>query len=59
MKLLTDVRGNVVTEDDLAPEDMACPCCGNRVMEDLLWDDNGEWLTCDNCGLRYRPEVGE
>jgi hypothetical protein len=42
-------------EDGLAPESCACPMCTNREMDGLLWDDNGEWLTCDVCGWRYKP----
>lgn len=39
--------------DDQAPASCACPRCGERDMDKLVWLDD-ETLRCD-CGAEYRP----
>ena len=33
----------------------ACPKCGERRMDSLVWDAGGELVTCATCGLTYTP----
>lgn len=33
----------------------ACPKCGNDRVDNLVWDDNGERVTCAECGAVYTP----
>ena len=42
------------TGDDVAAED-ACPGCGERHSDMLVWDEDGEEVRCFNCGKTYRP----
>lgn len=46
-----DDRGLETIED-------ACPRCGEQHTDNLLWDDNGEIVTCRNCGTSYTPGGG-
>jgi len=39
--------------NDVQPED-ACPGCGNRDADTLVWQDDDE-VVCAKCGTRYRP----
>ncbi len=48
---LSDRENNLVSVYD------ACPLCGERDADHLLWDDNGERVTCYSCGKTYTPEV--
>jgi len=36
------------------PED-ACPNCGERDMDLLVWDADGERVECQRCHTVYRP----
>jgi len=40
-------RGEVAEAD-------ACPKCGERSQDNLVWQDNGK-VKCGTCGMRYRP----
>ena len=42
--------------DDLVLEADACPKCGERNVDKLVWQDNGK-VKCTTCGMRYRPVV--
>jgi len=42
--------------EELVPEADACPTCGERRMDWLGWDDDGEYVTCATCGAKYAPE---
>ena len=42
-------------ENELVGEQAACPVCGNRVMDELVWDKAGELVTCSKCGEVYKP----
>ena len=33
----------------------ACPCCGNRVMDCLVWSWDGDHVECQACGAWYDP----
>ena len=43
------------TQDDanLVPRDFACPNCGQRDMDQLICDDDGEHVDCKSCGMSY------
>ena len=43
-----------VPADNLCNESAACPCCGNRDMDWLLWQDDDS-LTCAKCKVNYEP----
>jgi len=34
---------------------MACPSCGERRVDCLVWDEAGEIVTCSTCGESYSP----
>jgi len=34
-----------------------CPRCDCRIVDWLVWDADGENVTCQNCGHTYRPGV--
>jgi transcription elongation factor Elf1 len=51
----SDLLGNVTIPDDLVAEHDACPACGERHVDWLAWDDDGETVTCQTCGARYDP----
>jgi len=40
-------------EAELVDETYACPACGERQMDELVWDNN-EAVTCQTCGKVYR-----
>lgn len=42
-------------EDDanLVPPNFACPKCGQRDMDQLICDDDGEHVACQSCGTSY------
>jgi len=42
-------------EDDanLVPPNFACPKCGERDMDQLICDDDGEHVACQSCGTSY------
>ena len=43
------------TQDDanLVPPNFACPKCGQRDMDQLICDDDGEHVACQSCGTNY------
>jgi hypothetical protein len=40
--------------DDLVAEADACPGCGERNVDNLVWQDDGK-VKCTTCGKRYMP----
>jgi len=40
--------------DDLVAEADACPKCGERNVDNLVWQDNGK-VKCSTCGKQYTP----
>ena len=40
--------------DDEVPQGSECPDCGERRMDWLAIDEDGETVTCNTCGTRYR-----
>lgn len=42
-------------DDWLAPPGYGCPSCGEREMDSLVWDEDGETITCSSCGVGYEP----
>ena len=34
-----------------------CPNCGEERMDWLVWDDDGELVTCETCGHSYVPPM--
>ena len=42
---------------DLVEPQNACPTCGERCEEKLIWEaDDSTWVKCSNCGFRYEPK---
>jgi nitrite reductase/ring-hydroxylating ferredoxin subunit len=40
----------------VAPQD-ACPVCGERDIDRLVWVDD-EWVRCLKCNIEYDPVTG-
>lgn len=40
-------------ESNLVPPAFACPQCGERDMDQLICDENGEDIACRSCGTNY------
>ena len=38
---------------ELVPACFACPKCGQREMDNLICDDDGESVACQSCGTNY------
>ena len=34
-----------------------CPECGESAVDNLVWDDDGELVTCQFCGYTYTPAL--
>ncbi|MCX5683093.1 MAG: hypothetical protein NT049_05340 [Planctomycetota bacterium] len=41
-------------DDEVAKQD-ACPGCGERDADKLVWQGNGETVRCSTCGKQYTP----
>ena len=43
---------------DCVAEGAACPSCGERQMDKLVWvsADDGDWVECATCDTWYNPE---
>ena len=44
-------------DNDTVGQEFACPMCGERRSDWLIWDD-GDWVgmvTCQSCGCVYGP----
>lgn len=50
-------QSNTVVE--LVDAKFACPTCGERDMDSLVWNDDGETVTCASCGETYDPLAEE
>ena len=48
------LQTKVTIPDDLVSERDACPKCGERNQDSLVWDDS-ENVTCAICGTVYTP----
>jgi formylmethanofuran dehydrogenase subunit E len=46
---------NAQLEDEVSERD-ACPKCGERNVDNLVWQDDGK-VKCTNCGTLYEPPV--
>jgi len=42
--------------DELVAEADACPKCGERSVDNLVWQDDGA-VKCTTCGTTYEPPV--
>ncbi len=49
-------QSNTVIE--LVDDAFGCPICGERDMDQLVWDEQIETVTCGRCGHRYNPLEG-
>jgi rubredoxin len=55
---LADLDAGVDTDGpELVGEAWACPECGNRVMDELVWSMNGGFVMCAGCGFIFDPEA--
>jgi hypothetical protein len=52
---LFDAAG-VDDSSGLVEEDDACPRCGERDQDSLVWQDDAT-IHCTNCGTRYDPDA--
>jgi hypothetical protein len=43
--------------NDLVPAEDACPGCGERRMDWLVWDNDCFNVTCSTCGHMYDPAI--
>ena len=41
------------TDTELVHESAACPACGEREMDLLIWTDDA--VECQRCGMVYEP----
>lgn len=41
-------------DNELVERQFACPKCGNRIMDDLVWIDD-ETVKCTHCQTEYNP----
>jgi len=41
--------------DELVTEADACPGCGERNVDNLAWDRDGQTVRCTTCGKQYTP----
>jgi len=41
--------------DELVAEADACPGCGERNVDNLAWDKDGQTVRCSTCGKQYTP----
>jgi len=44
-----------MTDSGLVSWNDACPVCEERRMDWLVWDEDGESVTCATCGNAYAP----
>ncbi len=44
---------NTEKPDDEVPPGSGCPNCGERRIDWLAIDEDGETVTCNTCGARY------
>ena len=42
---------------DRVSETNSCPSCGEREMDRLIWEDDGESVRCATCGTIYDPSA--
>ncbi len=42
-------------EDELLDVADACPKCGERRVDQLVWNHEGDFAVCGSCGFEYRP----
>ena len=42
---------------DRVSEANGCPSCGEREMDRLVWEDDGESVRCATCGTIYDPSA--
>jgi formylmethanofuran dehydrogenase subunit E len=38
---------------DTVPPEWGCPNCGETMMDNLAWDNDGEIITCATCSNHY------
>ena len=62
LEVLAGLRGVEVgsIEDHLdtdVPKAAGCPQCGERCLDRLVWQDDGETVRCSTCGKQYEPPV--
>ncbi|MBE3069264.1 MAG: hypothetical protein IMZ66_03405 [Planctomycetes bacterium] len=60
IEALAGLRGVEVEsiEDHLGtdvPKVAGCPQCGERCLDKLVWQDDGETVRCTTCGKQYTP----
>lgn len=52
---MSDIEPTTGLVRHLVAPAFACPECGERDADLLLWDENGELVECEVCGCIYDP----
>jgi Zn ribbon nucleic-acid-binding protein len=48
---------NEFSDEALVGDNASCPNCDEHRMDYLVWDEDGEAVTCSICGTEYVPGV--
>ena len=46
---------NAQLDDEVVAEQDACPKCGERRLDNLVWQKDEKHVRCTTCGKRYAP----
>jgi hypothetical protein len=52
---VNDFEVTPLAEMELVDPRGACPGCGERIIDNLVWQDDGETVRCATCGRKYKP----
>lgn len=55
MTYILEVETDDDTDEAVCYRGAECPTCGENRIDYLAWDDDGEVITCTNCGTKYVP----
>ena len=50
-----DFEVTPLAEMDLVAEKDGCPDCGERILDRLVWQTDGETVRCEACGREFKP----
>lgn len=48
-------KNGLPAASETVPTISACPQCGERMMDNLVWNEDGERVSCATCGMVYKP----
>jgi DNA-directed RNA polymerase subunit RPC12/RpoP len=55
VECLTDAECEQALELLLPLRGSRCPYCGVSDLDQLVWDEDGEYVSCDDCGFCWDP----